>query len=139
MQGNQLTSLARLTLPLSLTVLDTTGNPIVDLDGLEFDYRLGLGWVGIDDVSYLWTQGSHINLNQTNPPVAMFKKVSAPLPPPPREQQNNDNEEDEEDENRGGKRKKQHKQTKKNKKKYRRKTKKNGIKNERRRRKKVKS
>ena len=134
MQGNQLTSLARLTLP-DITALDTTGNPIVDLDGLEFDSHLR--WVGVDDVSYLWTQGSHI-LDETNPPVVVFQRVRAPSPPPPREQ-NNDNEEDE---GWGGKRKKQHKQMtqgKKNKKKYRRKTKKNGIKNERRRRKKVKS
>jgi len=126
--NNKLTSLAGLTLPLSLNVLNTTGNPIVDLDGLEIPFG-NLTWVGVDDVSYLWTQGSHI-LNQPSPLVVVFERVGAPSPPPPHEH-NSDNEEEW-----GGKRKKQHKQMtqgKKNKKKYRRKTKKNGIKNERRR------
>jgi len=128
LEDNQLTSLAGLTLPLSLKVLNTTGNPIVDLDGLEIPFG-NLTWVGVDDVSYLWTQGSHI-LNQPSPLVVVFERVGAPSPPPPHEH-NSDNEEEW-----GGKRKKQHKQMtqgKKNKKKYRRKTKKNGIKNERRR------
>jgi len=135
--NNKLTSLAGLTLPLSLNVLNTTGNPIVDLDGLKIG---NLRWDGVDDVSYLWTEGSH-TFKKISPLVAMFERVEAPSPPQP-QGHNSDNEEEEEKGSgaaaQGGKRKKQRKQikqTKKNNKKYRRKTKKNKIKNEKKRKK----
>jgi hypothetical protein len=131
--NNKLTSLAGLTLPLSLKVLNTTGNPIVDLDGLKIG---DLRWDGVDDVSYLWTQGSH-TYKKISPLVAMFER--APSPPQP-QGHNSDNEEKDGSgaAAQGGKRKKQRKQikqTKKNNKKYRRKTKKNKIKNEKKRKK----
>jgi Leucine-rich repeat (LRR) protein len=132
--NNKLTSLAGLTLPLSLKVLNTTGNPIVDLDGLKIG---DLRWDGIDDVSYLWTQGSH-TFKKISPLVAMFERVEAPSPPPPHEHNSDNEEEGSGAAAQGGKRKKQRKQikqTKKNNKKYRRKTKKNKIKNEKKRKK----